>query len=145
MRLKRTIALMALLCALPLSARADELDGDVLYRMVDVSGQAVMTLDGRIYEGDEYISADNQLYVVISVDDSAHQAVAMPMGAEPAYDADKARAVFASADKKDDAKDDGKKLIAMYSTHSDESYENGDGAASLAKNAGIYEFSSGLG
>ena len=61
MRLKRTIALMALLCALPLSARADELDGDVLYRMVDVSGQAVMTLDGRIYEGDEYISADNQL------------------------------------------------------------------------------------
>ena len=139
MRLKRTIALMALLCALPLSARADELDGDVLYRMVDVSGQAVMTLDGRIYEGDEYISADNQLYVVISVDDSAHQAVAMPMGAEPAYDADKARAVFASADKKDDAKDDGKKLIAMYSTHSDESYENGDGAASLAQNAGIYD------
>ena len=97
MKMLRTIALMALLCALPLSARADELDGDVLYRMVDVSGQAVMSLDGRIYEGDEYISADNQLYVVISVDDSAHQAVAMPMGAEPAYDADKARAVFASS------------------------------------------------
>ena len=139
MKMKRTIALMALLCALPLSARADELDGDVLYRMVDVSGQSVMSLDGRIYEGDEYISGDNQLYVVISVDDSAHQAVAMPMGAEPAYDADKARAVFASANKKDSAEDDGRKLIAMYSTHSDESYENGDGAASLTKNAGIYD------
>ena len=139
MNIRRTLALSIALTALSLPARADELDGDVLYRMVDVSGQAVMTLDGRIYEGDEYISSDNQLYVVISVDDRAQQAVAMPMGAEPAYDAEKARAVFASADKRQEADGDGKKLVAFYSTHSDESYEKGDGAASLTQNAGIYD------
>lgn len=140
MNFKRLGALLIGLITLALPARAEELDGDVLYRMIDVSGQPVMSLSARIYEGDEYISGDNQLYVVISVDDEAQQAVAMPMGEEPAYDEDSARAVFnaLSASKEPDA-DSSRKLIALYSTHSDESYEKGDGAASLIENAGIYD------
>lgn len=145
MKLQKTLAVIAAVLTIALPARADELDGDVLYRMIDVSETPIMTLDGRIYEGDEYISADNQLYVVISVDDESHTAIAMPMGKEPAYDLERAQSVFAPLSTSYESnEDDGKKLICMYSTHSDESYEKGDGASSLIENAGIYDIDRAL-
>lgn len=138
MSIRKALTLIAAILAIALPAHADELDGDVLYRMIDVSGTPIMSLDGRIYEGDEYISADNQLYVVISVDDNAQTAVAMPMGEEPSYDLEQAQSVFAPLSASKDTGSE-KKLICMYSTHSDESYEKGDGASSLIEDAGIYD------
>ena len=123
-------------------AEADAPEDRDVYTMVGLNGEAVMSLAGRIYPGDEYISSGNQLYVVVEVDEAARRAVAQCLGEEPAYDGEIARAVFAYAGA--NTAEGGKKLIAMYSTHSDESYEKGDGAASLEGSGGIYDVDEAL-
>ena len=134
--LKRIACLGALLLTLAPAALAE--DGDV-YAMVDLSGQPVMSMAGRIWEGDEYISSDNRLWVVVGVDDEARRATAQCLGEEPECDAVLARAVFAQAGRKA-----GEKLVALYSTHSDESYVKGDGAASREGRGGIYDVDKAL-
>ena len=148
--MKRAFFLMLALltaCALSPAALAEPADGpndgDAVYTMVDMSGTSVMSIAGRIYADDEYISSDNRLYVVVEVDDEARQAVAMCMGEEPAYDADEAREVFAHAGEAT-GESDAQRLICIYSTHSDESYEKGDGASSLEEGAGIFDVNQAL-
>lgn len=140
--MKRAMTVCLFLCLLlPFcaAARAEEgeSDGDAIYQMLDETGSVVMTRAGKIYEGDEYISADNQLYRVVYVDEGRMQATATHVGEEPPVNADLARAVYASAE-------EGKRLIGMYSTHSDESYEPTDGSSSLKQNAGIYDVGAAL-
>ncbi len=137
--LKKCALVLALLALAPAAGQAEAAggyEGEGVYTMVDQSGQTVMSMAGRIYAEDEYIASDNRLYRVVEVDDAARRAVAQCLGAEPAADAEAARAVFAQAEGK---AGDGKKLVALYSTHSDESYEKGDGAASLEQEGGIYD------
>ena len=143
--LKKFALALALILSLSPAALAEpagngESSDEAVYTMVNLGGERVMSLAGRIYVDDEYISSDNQLYVVVEVDDEARQAVAQCLGSEPAGDAEAARAVFAYAE----SSGSGEKLIAMYSTHSDESYEKGDGSASLRENAGIYDVDEAL-
>ena len=117
-------------------ARA-ETDGDCVYTLLGPDGQTLTRRGGRIYEGDEYISGDDGWYRVVSVDDAAMTATAEYLGqAEP----DQAAFAALAADKADD----GRKLIAMYSTHSDESYVPEDGAYSKWKGAGIYDVGDSL-
>ena len=148
MRTARVIAgLMAVLClmaALPTAAQA-EMDGDCVYTLLDASGQSITMRAGKMYEGDEYISGDNQLYRVVSVDDGAMTAVAECLG-DAEVDASALAAFYAmhaSAETKDKS-DDGKRLICMYSTHSDESYVPDDGDFSKWENAGIYDVGNAL-
>lgn len=107
------------------------------YTLVDESG-AVLTMHGdRIWPGDEYISRDDKWYRVVSVDDAARTATAECLGdaGSPAL------AAFAA---KQGDEGSGKKLVAMYSTHSDESYVPDDGTASKWKDAGIYDVGDSL-
>ena len=135
----------ALLVALvALSARGAalaELDGDCVYTLCDESGAALTMRAGQMFEGDEYIAADNRHYRVISVDDAARTAVAEYLG-EARPDAAALEAFMAVA--RAEAKSGGRKLICMYSTHSDESYVPDDGAASKWEGAGIYDVGSRL-
>ncbi len=107
------------------------------YTLYDESGAVLTMRGGQIWPGDEYISGDDRWYRVVSVDDAARAATAEYLG--PA--ADDARTAFAA--KKAAAKT-GDKLIAMYSTHSDESYVPDDGAASKWRDAGIYDVGDSL-
>lgn len=115
-------------------------DGDCVYTLLDQSGAVLTRRGGRIYEGDEYISGDDGWYRVVSVDDAAQIATAEYLGVaavdEAAFAAFTARA--------EDKKQDDSKLIAMYSTHSDESYVPEDGTYSKWKNAGIYDVGDSL-
>ena len=116
-----------------------ETDGDCLYTLLGPDGAALTQRGGRIYPGDEYIAGDDGWYRVVSVDDAAQTAVAEYLG--PAAEED-APAFSALAEA---AKDDGgRKLVAMYSTHSDESYVPEDGAASKWNDAGIYDVGDSL-
>ncbi len=160
--MKRLIAILTLaLLLMPYPmARADALDffesDDQIYQLVNEQGQYITSRAGRIYEGDEYISGDNQLYRVITVDDAAHSATAQHVGAEPDLTANEATQVAAlvnasAATAKPDAKESaneadgkGKKLICMYSTHSDESYIKGDGTQSKEGHGGIYDIGDDL-
>ena len=137
--MKRLLSLLltSLLLVCPAAAWAEEeIEDSAVYAMIDLEGNYITSRAGRIYMDDEYISSDNQLYVVVQVNDDTRTAVAAHMGEEPLLDADKAREVFAHADESDSEK---RRLICMYSTHSDESYVPTDGEASLLEDAGIYD------
>ena len=136
MRGKWLIALAALLLLGAASAWA-ELDGDCVYTLVDGQGQTLTMRAGRMYAGDEYIAADNRHYRVASVDDARQTAVAEYIG-EASVEA------FAASKTSGATSGDGKKLICMYSTHSDESYVPDDGTESKWNGAGIYDVGDSL-
>lgn len=145
--LTAVMAAALILLALPRAALAES---EEVYTMVDASGQRITRRGGQMYVGDEYISSDDQLYRIVSVDDAQHVAVAEHLG-EAALDAS-AWAAFLTLnaqadeteDEDDDNDDDGKRLICMYSTHSDESYVPEDGESSLWEGAGIYDVGNAL-
>ena len=94
-----------------------ETDGDCLFTLLDGEGNTLTQRGSRIYEGDEYIAGDNRWYRVASVDEAARTATAEYLG-EATLD----REAFSAFAAKAEAGDSSRKLVAMYSTHSDESY-----------------------
>ena len=130
---KRWIAAALALAALGGSALA-ECDGDCLYTLMDRSGRVLTQRAGRMYAGDGYIAGDDREYRVFAVNDGEQTAWADPV--------DAAAAAIPAA--KAAGNGGSKKLICMYSTHSDESYVPGDGEASKWQGAGIYDVGDSL-
>ena len=139
--------MLALMLALPVTARAEaaqsvstqapEADADEnVWTIYDEDGQYLTSIYGRVYLDDEYISSDNRLYRIIEVDDSKRTAVAQYIGQESLIAPDN-EAVATVAQ-------ESKRLIGIYSTHSDESYIPTDGAESKEKDAGIYDVDEAL-
>lgn len=139
--------MLALMLALPVTARAEaaqsvstqapEADADEnVWTIYDEDGQYLTSIYGRVYLDDEYISSDNRLYRIIEVDDSKRTAVAQYIGQESLIEPDN-EAVATVAQ-------ESKRLIGIYSTHSDESYIPTDGAKSKEKDAGIYDVDEAL-
>ena len=139
--------MLALILALPVTARAEaaqsvstqapEADADEnVWTIYDEDGQYLTSIYGRVYLDDEYISSDNRLYRIIEVDDSKRTAVAQYIGQESLIEPDN-EAVATVAQ-------ESKRLIGIYSTHSDESYIPTDGAESKEKDAGIYDVDEAL-
>ena len=141
---KTALLLALLLMLLTPAALADDGEGCVT---VTVDGAALFTLAGEVSEGDEYISADNTLYRIESVSGGAATAVRIGQEDMPDVswlDAGDAQAVFAASvpaasSGTDSASGGGQKLIAMYVTHSDESYIPSDGTQSIEGQGGIYD------
>lgn len=139
--------MLALMLALPVTARAEaaqsvstqapEADADEnVWTIYDEDGQYLTSIYGRVYLDDEYISSNNRLYRIIEVDDSKRTAVAQYIGQESLIEPDN-EAVATVAQ-------ESKRLIGIYSTHSDESYIPTDGAESKEKDAGIYDVDEAL-
>ena len=135
--MKRLWILVIALIALAVPARA-EMDGEGIYTLYDAQGNELTMRAGRMYVGDEYISGDDRLYRVASVDDAARTARAEYVG--PATLDGASATAFASLI----AAAEPEKKIAMYSTHSDESYVPSDGGSSKLEDAGIYDVGEAL-
>lgn len=137
------LCIAALLMLLPAALAEDE----AVYTMVDPAGHVITQRAGQMHPGDEYISGNNDLYRIVSVDDTSHTAIAENLG-EAAIDPPTLSAFFdlrARAEKSAGKnQSDEKRLICMYSTHSDESYLPEDGEASKWENAGIYDVGNAL-
>jgi len=144
--MKRLALLLFSLLLLPCSALA-EWTGEDVFTVTDESGGALFALAGHVSVGDEYISAGNVLYRIASV--SGQSAAAQKIGSEAMPDvswlsAGEAQPVFAALDSavpaaKTRDSSGKKKLIAMYVTHSDESYIPSDGTQSIEGQGGIYD------
>lgn len=118
------------------SASPSPEDGEAVYAIYDESGNYLTSIYGRVYVGDEYITADDQLYQVIAVDDARREAVARYMGKEDMSGlVDEAVPTVAA---------DARRLIAIYSTHSDESYIPTDGVESKLEDPGIFDVNEAL-
>ena len=136
---------LALYCACAVNASADDqVDAEALHVAVDGSGAYLFSIHGVLSEGDEYIAGDNVLYRIATV--NSGNAIAEKIGEEPMpdvswLDVGEAQAVFASDETTQavSAKANAdKRLIALYVTHSDESYIPSDGSQRINGQGGIY-------
>ena len=132
-RATRWIAFMlAVLVFVPLSAFASEGGEEKVYALLSPDGQVLTHVSGALDTGDEYISGDNRHYKVLQVDKNACTAQTALIGDYPMPDVswlnDGTVSVAAV-----------KKAIALYCTHSDESYEPTDGKSSDEQRGGIYD------
>lgn len=136
MRLKRLLAaLMAGLLWLPALALA-EADGQV-WDILTEDGETLTQVAQAPEAGDEYLAGDNTLYEIIRVE--GRTAVARSKGKLTLpdvswLDADAALPVGAM----------GEKSVALYCTHSDESYEPSDGTYSSNDRGSIYQVAEAL-
>lgn len=133
MTMKRLCAALLLaLLLLPLSASAGGGEGDDVYRITDESGQTLTFYAGTPDAGDEYIAEDNRHYRVSSVSEGEKTAVAQSLGRfqmpDVSYLTEIAHPVSAP-----------KRAVAIYCTHSDESYTPTDGQSSKTQRGGIYD------
>lgn len=158
-----TAILLLLLLLMPVCVRAEEPEyqDDSVYRIYDGNGAYLTSYAGRVYVEDEYIAGDNKLYVVTGVDDAMLTASASYIGMETYEARIETQSVFSgaaaatnapsaspgattAANASPAASGGGKKLVAMYSTHTDESYEPTDGTSSKTKDAGILDVGNAL-
>lgn len=139
---KRLAALtLAVVCCMALAAPSALADDwyeakSGYYTVQDQNGQILFMRSSQIQVGDEYISGDNKLYQITEVDDQARRAVAVFEQDMP---------VMAGWQVAQTAKQDGgKPKVAIYCTHTDESYVPSDGAESAKEKGGIVDVADAL-
>lgn len=131
------LTVLLLLAPLPSPARAEEAsdNSEDVFEIKDEQGATVTWYCGTPEAGDEYIAGDNKYFRVKTVDAAAKTAVAESLGVYELpdvswLDADASLPVSASGKQK---------KIAMYCTHSDESYVPSDGKSAIPGKGGIYD------
>lgn len=139
---KLAFAMLALLLMLaPVRAPADGWENGAYYTVFVDNGEELFRFAGAMEAGDEYISADNQRYTIESVDDNAMTARAAHQGAQQLPDVNwlETSAAVVVSGAGGSAQGDNR-LIALYATHSDESYTPTDGTESANDGyGGIYD------
>lgn len=131
--IKRAGILLVLL--LILNVTAVRAEGEKIYTIVDENGEAVTHYMGQPEAGDEYIARDNSHYIVRSVDGTALTAVAQLQGTYPMPSVDWLR----DGDATRPVSGGSGQAVAIYCTHSDESYVPNDGLHSETPRGSIYD------
>jgi stage II sporulation protein P len=140
-RLLVSLLLGALLLIPGIPTRADDWYGEkgAYYQLLDDSGWPMASLALTVYEGDEYISADNKHYRVKSVDTRGLTAQTEFLGV---IDLTPYKATLESVPVSQGNDEPG--VILMYCTHTDESYVPTDGSESKPEGGGILEVARAL-
>lgn len=119
------------------TAAADEWYGSAggYYTVQDQYGQILFRYGGGVYTDDEYISSDDKRYRIVEVDDEARRAVARFVEdlTPPEMSAESLAGLPA-----------GQPTVAIYCTHSDESYTPTDGTDSAPEKGGILDVAAEL-
>ncbi|MBE5782996.1 MAG: stage II sporulation protein P [Clostridiales bacterium] len=126
------IAWFLLLLFFPVLSLADEESPESVYRIVDASGKLLTHYAGVPDAGDEYISGDNRHFRIQTVDPENQTATAVSLGTFQLPDVswlfESTQPVSAQ-----------RRAVALYCTHSDESYKPTDGVTSDEERGGIYD------
>ena len=117
-------------------------DTNDYYTIFDTSedGKVLFMKGDNVNEDDEYISSDNRLYVIKSVDDTNKTGVAEYMEdvKMPVLNIKRNRELnLANASS-------GDKKIGLYHTHNDECYNNEDGTDSIYGKGGVHDVGKAL-
>ncbi len=136
--MKKLLAiLLSALLLLPAAALAQEDEIEDVYRLLDAQGETMTLYCGTPEPGDEYISGDNRHFRVIQTDPAGKAARMEDLGVfslpDVEWAAETALPVAAV-----------RRAVALYCTHSDESYEPTDGKSSIEKRGGIYDVAESL-
>lgn len=127
-----TLILLIVLCSSPAYAEDD------VYTLVDADGKVITYFAGECEAGDEYISGDNLHFRVEQVQGKTAAVKLLGKADMPDVswiDLQESQPVSAARSRK----------IALYCTHSDESYIKGDGTESVEGKGGIYDIAHRLG
>jgi len=119
-----------------------ELEPGDYFTIQDKDGKELEKTSRHVYAGDEFITEDNMHYRVEKVEGKT--ATAVLIGREDiawdVYENEKGETVSASADKSLPVQQQPKNnVIAVYHTHSDESYIPTDGTESIPGEGGIFK------
>ncbi|MDR1569671.1 MAG: stage II sporulation protein P [Oscillospiraceae bacterium] len=117
--------------------------GDNYYTVKLESGEALFTVGAAVYVDDQYISGDNKRYVVTQVDAENYTATARYDSDEEMPAIDWLKPAFAPVSS-DTSGGSGDRLIAIYATHTDESYVPSDGTSSEDDGGGILDVADAL-
>lgn len=126
------LLMMSCLCAAPACAESD------VYTLVDSTGKIITYFAGECEAGDEYISGDNLHFRVEKVEGKT--AVVKLLGKADMPDVN-----WVDMQESQPVAAVGSRKIALYCTHSDESYITGDGTESVEGKGGIYDVAHRLG
>jgi len=111
-----------------------------VYTLQTEDGQLITHYHGECEEGDEYFSGDNRHYRIVSVDTETLTAIAEDLG-----DAEMPDISWLTLSDSMPVSAIGQRKIALYCTHSDESYIEGDGTESVEGKGGIYDIADAFG
>lgn len=123
----------------------NELSGGKYFTLVDENNNVILLTGIMVNKGDEYISADNSRYRVVDI--AGHTARCIYQGKEkmPVIDeSPRSNAFGYSGTRLAPVAAKKKPTIAIYHTHSDESYVPSDGAESVNGKGGIYNVGQAL-
>lgn len=109
------------------------------YTLVDDNNNIVHQTAIKVHPGDEYISSDNSRYKVVEVIGETARCVYQGKERMPALNYSSEKKAWIFQDKSIPVESGKKPTIAVYHTHSDESYIKGDGTESVEGNGGIYD------
>ena len=137
------LVIFLLICLLavpsPALGEQEEAPRGKYYTLVDDNNNIILQTAINGHPGDEYISSDNSRYKVVEVVGETARCVYQGKERMPvlSYSSEKKAWIF--QDKSIPVESGKKPTIAIYHTHSDESYIKGDGTESKEGNGGIYD------
>ena len=134
---KLSAFLLAALLLLPSFALAQEDETEAVYRLLDPQGETVTFFCGTPEPGDEYIAGDNRHFRVIQIDPDGKIARMEALGTYTLPNVEWAAETVLPVSAP-------RRAVALYCTHSDESYEPTDGKSSIEKRGGIYDVAESL-
>lgn len=109
------------------------------YTLVDENNNVLHQTGTKVYTGDEYISADNSHYKVVEIIGETARCVYQGEERMPVLNYNSRQNAWIFQDQVVPVQTNKKPTIAVYHTHSDESYIPGDGKESIEGNGGIYD------
>ncbi len=130
---------LLLLCAFAMLMPSHVNAETQIYTLYDTNGNKLTSVCSECETGDEYISQTNGHYRVTAVDSAARTATAEYLGQAELPDVS-----WLDADASQPVSVLGERRIALYCTHSDESYIEGDGTESIEGEGGIYDIANEL-
>ena len=139
---KKIVALLisvVMLAAMSPVARADDWYGSQAgyFTVLTSDGQTLFTIGGAVSIDDEYISQDNKRYRVVQVDNENYTAIARYVEDVVLW-ADMDKAMLSTVAQQ------GQKKVALYCTHTSESYVPGDGAEAKPEKGGVLDVANQL-
>lgn len=110
------------------------------FTLLDENNNVIHQTGMRVHKGDEYIAADNSRYKVVEINATTARCTYQGKEKMPEIEfISQKNAWYLGTSRLTPVQADRKPTIALYHTHSDESYVAGDGTESVNGKGGIYD------
>lgn len=133
-----SVLLICFIALLPVSYAHERNDGGY-YNIVDENGNIVYVTGWKVDVGDQCLTVENKRYEIVSVENNTAHAKFIGQVNLSQFGIQQNKMNWASLLSPRIAKAQDKPKVAIYHTHSDESYVPSDGTDSKYGNGGIYQ------